>query len=89
MSKHDDGGPVYPFELQECKNSKGNITYVASTGMSLREYFAAHATDADIEAYIRKASYTNANVDDRVRGRYDFADAMIAEMRKREAQNEG
>lgn len=42
MSDAKDGGQAFPF-------SDGTLSG-QQEGMSLRDYFAAHATDADVEA---------------------------------------
>lgn len=78
MSKNiKDGGPAYPVE--EYKGSEK----ILSGGMSLRDYFAVHASDSDIKEYLSETKsidgleYTN----DRSisEARYMFADAMIEE----------
>ena len=46
-------------------------------GMTLRDYFAAHATEEDIRALMAYGeSWTSAN--DRAAARYRHADAMLA-----------
>ena len=46
----DDGGPVHPTTTE-------NGVYGPMHGMSLRDYFATHATEADIAAFLL-ATYT-------------------------------
>lgn len=50
-------------------------------GMDLRDYFAAHATDTDIEYYLgtlTMAQVRGLESHQRVVARYLFADAMMA-----------
>lgn len=74
----NDGGPAFP---ETPKSADTNQSYVQG-GMTLRDYFAAHATDADIEPFLdgmtaagivgpKAATY-------RAKARFGFADAMIA-----------
>jgi hypothetical protein len=70
-----DGGPAFPVV--------GNLTsdLIESSGMSLRDWFASHATDDDILAYL--AYYNNPNMMHfRITAKYAYADAMIAERNK-------
>ena len=75
----DDGGPAFPF-VAETHTDDGlghtigvrTIRYVG--GMTLRDYFAAHASDVDI-ARIRDGHPVFVT---RAQARYMHADAMIA-----------
>lgn len=63
----DDGGPAFP-------------TYSA-VGMSLRDYFAAHAADADLWPYLTKfdpEQKISVPAMSREQARYAYADAMLA-----------
>ena len=48
--------------------------------MSLRDYFAAHATDGDISEMIHDLDWREGETDSakRVRARFAYADEMIA-----------
>ena len=75
-----DGGPAFPVHptAHEC----GDAECAALSGQTLRDYFATHASEADIEA----SRIAGGNPDDpRIRcfARYRHADAML---RAREAQ---
>ena len=57
-------------------NADGTIQKIeSSTGMSLRDYFAAHATEEDIRTW-------SVATNDRQAARFKFADAMLAEREK-------
>lgn len=60
MSERDDGGPVFPRDH----------AHDGHNGMSLRDYFAIHASDADLRRFIDEGL-------PRVRARYAFADQML------------
>lgn len=68
---YNDGGPAFPT------NSWG--TSQGSSGMSLRDWFAAHApepTEEEIDSYINRENPQNfASV--KARLRYQWADYMI------------
>ena len=65
MSTIDDGGPAFP---QGDDSAWG-------TGMTLRDWFATHATDADIAA-IQNPPHGAQNIT-RYEARYIHADAML------------
>lgn len=90
MAKPDNGGPAFPEIIKwpdGCFDSTGTFK-----GMSLRDYFAIHATDKDIESFREfkelprtkdqmgpshwEAKYT------RTEARYRYADAMLVEREK-------
>ena len=51
MSETDQtGGPAFPSQQHLERDEKWNQTYVE--GMSIADYFAAHATEADIAIWI-------------------------------------
>lgn len=78
MRNIKDGGPAFPVQ--------DAATWQAH-GMTLRDYFAAHATEQDIQAYgefIRKEVFrfghpVELSDDWRVTARYMHADAMLEE----------
>lgn len=71
------GGPAFPRSAAE--HSQGG--HYEQDGMTLRDYFAIHATNQDIEGY-RDADLADDGVVEYRRttaqARYAFADAMIA-----------
>lgn len=89
--KYDDGGPAYPRPASITRNDEGAVIVSddGAPGMSLHDWLAGKATDKDIRqfqdwvdsgAHKLRPKYTG------VEARYRFADAMIAEKRRREAQ---
>lgn len=66
-----DGGPAFP--------SHGSMGEVTHEGATLRDWFAAHASDADIRAAIDENPSAMLT---RPQARYAYADAML---RAREA----
>lgn len=60
-----DGGPAFPYQVG------------SQAGMSLREYFAIHASDADVMVAMAYGESFDS-VEDRSRARYRVADAMLA-----------
>ena len=74
MSEHNDGGPAFPW--------------AGGRGMTLRDYFAAKASDADIAAQVEIAWPPIPNgrfpiaaqrpINWRAIARYMYADAMLA-----------
>lgn len=89
MSKYDDGGAAFPLSMEDFRDHNGH----PQPGMTLLDYFAAVATDADIryvfEEYDR-AEFSVPEGDDGLTvltssvARYIYADRMIAEKRRRE-----
>ena len=45
----DTGGPAFPFQI-DLPNGDGSETTHYYAGVTMRDWFAAHASDADIEA---------------------------------------
>jgi hypothetical protein len=70
---NNDGGLAFPVENIRSENTR--------TGMSLRDWFAGQATDADINGFIASKSWGQVS---RSEARYMFADAMLAERAKGE-----
>jgi hypothetical protein len=61
--------PAFPHDADAAFNER--------TGMTMRDFFAAHATEEDIRALVAYGeSWTSAN--DRAAARYRHADAMLA-----------
>ena len=80
MTKHDDGGPAMPSG--EWGMEDGNVVLKeSSSGMSLLDYFAGECYMAELgDEYDGGEDFAGA-----ARDAYDRAEAMIAEKRKREA----
>jgi len=86
VSNINDGGPAFP--VQESIISSGSTGVPASSGMSLRDYFAAKALQAMlIDPNPNSADFidpdykgaTDTTVAERVAKRaFSFADAMLA-----------
>lgn len=90
MTNDDDGGPAFPSESATVYDHNADFAKKvdAMRGMTLRDYFAAHA-DRPWEGWAREWMESRGlNFDDRTPGdavsvtaawRYALADAMIAE----------
>ena len=77
----DDGGPAFPL----CRTEADGRNDCLSMGMSLRDWFAGHATEEDV-TYWLEIMLINKNSVTREEAKYMYADAMIAE-RSKEAPN--
>lgn len=89
----DNGGPAFPVEEKYCERT-GGYTQYGSEGMSLRDYFAIHASDQDIRGYAVYKRVDRVTTNGSLRSvhtedvldvpatRYAYADAMIAERAK-------
>lgn len=64
----NDGGPAFPFQ-----DGYGRVS-----GMTLRDWFATHATDADISAIQARHEHELGTKVTRQQARYIHADAMLA-----------
>ena len=69
-----DGGPAFPTEQHECQDNTWNQTY--EQGMSLRDWFAGHATEDDVQCWMDILYQINKSVT-REEAKYTYADAMI------------
>lgn len=77
MGKKNDGGPAFPI--------KGNNAVRSSwDGMSLRDYFAAHALTGLI-AQCDPPAKGNLSRDDFAVWSYEMADAMLKEKERNDA----
>jgi hypothetical protein len=65
----NDGGPAFPYEYSEKWGGD------AQDGMSIRDYFAAHATEEDVRAHMYDDRLHQ--VCSREAARYRYADAML------------
>jgi hypothetical protein len=68
MDQINDGGPAFP-----CVDAKGFV----AEGMSLRDYFAAHASDDDIEQHHRIIMQRTPRRPTTEQCKFAYADAMI------------
>ena len=78
MSAKDNGGPAFPTVYANLEGHYG------TTGISMRDYFAAKASDADVgEIMGRHFDFdTDKYTITRQQARYIHADAMLAERAK-------
>jgi hypothetical protein len=68
MSTINDGGPAFPSTIQYFPDDKNANE---EQGMTLRDWFATHATDADIADIQHGTKFT------REQARYIHADRML------------
>ena len=71
MSARDDGGPAFPCPQDNINQNRPSL------GMTLRDYFAAKATDKDVKAALLFGESWDDS-EDRCRARFRHADAMLA-----------
>ena len=72
-----NGGPAFP--VGEVTNANGETVQYPSEGMSLRDYFAAHAPnepDDWIETLAARATYVEEQTSIAL-WRFEYADAML------------
>lgn len=79
----NDGGPAFPQQPPQANPGEFVSGYV-STGLSLRDYFAAHASEEDVRHYentgrLEGESLRRVEVVTRTQARYMHADAMLKE----------
>jgi hypothetical protein len=78
MTTINDGGPAFPRHALEIKLPDGSVV-PKDPGMTLRDWFATHATEADIaavRAHGLAADLANG-LGTRYEARYIHADAML------------
>lgn len=89
----NDGGPAFPQQFVDMDGAPAEICYAphASPGMSLRDYFAAKATDNDIFEFLPATQGETVILCEqlgikmnrlRVWAKFQHADAMLAERNK-------
>ena len=68
----NDGGPAFPCDSIVERNQKGGLVGVeiSSSGMTLRDYFAIHASDKDLQKWLDLGV-------SRADARFRHADAML------------
>jgi hypothetical protein len=76
MSKIDDGGPAFPVPMIPC-DRYGSYTSIEFGGMTLRDWFAGQASEADITHWF-DVFYANGISKTREECKYAHADAMLA-----------
>jgi len=82
----DDGGLAFPVTGPVYNQLLGTIEdKTVGPGMSLWAYFAAHVPSEFIKTYMDRGN-TKTNAEHAAECAAQYADAMIAEMRKRECK---
>jgi len=74
MDQINDGGPAFP--VPDTYHANGQVQY-GGTGMALRDWFAAHASDDDIERHHRIIMDRTSIRPTTEQCKYAYADAMI------------
>jgi len=85
----EDGGPAFPSEQHETQDGSWNQTF--ESGMSLRDYFAAHSPVDYLAAMAVHGGRPNLNNDHERAAffavwalmRREYADAMLSECSKK------
>jgi len=70
MSNKETGGPAFPTHAKF--NEHGFLLEPSYSGMALRDYFAAHATEQDISAHWAQEYFFT-----REEAKYRYADEML------------
>lgn len=73
MSAHNAGGPAFPVQEFNADGTPATLM----VGMTLRDYFAAKATDKDVKAALLFGESWDDS-EDRCCARFRHADAMLA-----------
>lgn len=73
--KINDGGPAYPHCFEDIE---GHPNWGQSQGMSLRDWFAGQASEADIERHSNFWRGDTHIMRTREEAKYAYADAMLA-----------
>ena len=82
MSK-ETGGPAFPNHTLEPNPDGGQPRIIWQEGMTLRDYFAAKAMQADMSTYTEDLIYeTSEWFDARANKWYEVADAMLKARKK-------
>lgn len=89
MSAKDTGGAAFPCIGIVARDERGNMhgPEISGPGMTLRDYFAASASEGDIAQHTPIYSYDGAYVvgnRTREQAKYAYADSMLAA--RKEAQ---
>lgn len=81
--KKNDGGNAFPFQ-QNFPSQEGNYSKL-ETGMTLRDYFAAHAIHSMVHLgieMVKSGTQKQADESHIAQAAYAIADAMIVEKNK-------
>ena len=88
MSTTNDGGPAFPTSSTDARHFLPDGSRIEvecdgqRVGMSLRDYFAAHATTDDIEEHLSIACNMHPGGESRLftreEAKFRYADAMLA-----------
>jgi hypothetical protein len=73
MSTKNTGGPAFPRPIGHARLHNGENT--AQDGMTLRDYFAAHASEADIRYW--QVDANGNEMRSRSQARWVYADSML------------
>ena len=68
MSNTNTGGPAFP--------APAGVAHITDQGMTLRDYFAAKAMQATVQAWISTSQYPSTDLDV-AENAYAVADAML------------
>jgi len=76
----ENGGPAFPQEVRYITPNQQTGSYGPCGGMTLRDYFAAKASDGDIGEIMSRHFYYDRDeyTITRQQARYIHADAMLA-----------
>lgn len=74
MRERHNGGPAFPIDTKW--NSHGEIMQRGQPGMSLRDWFATHASEDDLDAH--RGYGPGKTLCSREEAKYRYADAMLA-----------
>ena len=75
MSNTNTGGPAFPTGTWEY-DGQNNVLPYQEGGMTLRDYFAAKAMQATVQAWISTSQYPSTDLDV-AENAYAVADAML------------
>lgn len=82
-AERKDGGPAFPTSDGIATDGDKTVDYHSTfPGMSLRDWFAGHASEKDIEQYRSFWRDDQLVLREREAARYAYADAMLAERAK-------
>ena len=88
MNTPKDGGPAFPQPIHKLNfdTTPDDFDETGRGGMTLRDWFAAQATDEDIrqftEVFKSQQGHGTFDLTSRTEARYKFADAMLKEREK-------
>lgn len=81
MSEQKNGGSAFPSYASDHRGAACNTTFEPRGGITMRDYFAARATEEDIEEHrgyrVNTKSGSREYVLTREQAKYAYADAML------------